>query len=98
MSMPRYAGKRDANEKPLVNLAREIGAFWLYAGPFDGWACWRGRWLLVEVKNPNCEGHADEYTKDQVQMMIRLRERGIVWSVWRTENDVYRDLGVRRSA
>jgi hypothetical protein len=58
----------------------------------------RGIWRLVEVKNPNCEGHANEYTEDQVRMMIKLRERGISWSVWRTEADVYRDLGAKRSA
>ncbi len=95
--MPR-AARRDANEKPLVKLARELGACWLYSGPFDGWMWFRGIWRLVEVKNPNCEGHANEYTEDQVRMMIKLRERGISWSVWRTEADVYRDLGAKRSA
>lgn len=98
MSMPRYAAKRDTNESVLVSLARDLGAFWLYCGPFDGWLCWRGKWLLIEVKNPGCEGHKGEYTPDQLKLMMSLRERGISWHVWRTEADVYRDLGARRSA
>lgn len=64
---PRRFGKRDANEKPLVKFASDLGAFWLQSGPFDGWLWWRGRWLLVEVKNPDCEGHKDEYTPDQIR-------------------------------
>jgi hypothetical protein len=98
MSMPRYAAKRDAKESDLVILARELGAYWICAAPLDGWLWWRGFWRLVEVKNPACEGHKDEYTPDQLKLMMSLRERGIAWHVWRTEADVYRDLGARRSA
>lgn len=98
MNPRRFAARRDANEKPLVTFARDLGAFWLYSGPFDGWLWHRGKWLLVEVKNPNQEGHKDEYTPDQIRMMMNLKERGIVWHVWRTESDVCRDLGAKVTA
>lgn len=75
-----------------------MGAFWLPHGPFDGWVSWRGYWTLVEIKNPDCEGHKDEYTPDQILLMARLRERYIRWWTWRTEGDVLRDLGAKRSA
>lgn len=94
----RRAAKRDANEKPLVKFARDLGVVWLGSGPFDGWAWFRGLWRLVEVKNPDCEGHKDEYTEGQILLMAKLRERGISWSVWRTETDVLRDIGGRRAA
>ncbi len=98
VSKPRYAARRDDNEKPLVVLARAIGGVWIYAPPFDGWLCWRGQWKLVEVKNPNCEGHADEYTDDQIKLMANLKARGIRWEIWRTENDVYQTVGARWTA
>lgn len=94
----RAIHRRDNNHHELVKLAEQIGAVWLPDGPFDGWANWRGTWNLVEIKNPACEGHKDEYTPDQIRLMAKLKERGIRWWVWRIEADVYRDLGARRVA
>lgn len=95
MSMPRHAAKRDANEGPLIELARHLGAEFEKAGPLDFWCAFRGRWVPLEIKN--IDGR-NRYTDAQVRFLIRCRERQMpVWT-WRTEDDVYRDLGARRTA
>jgi hypothetical protein len=98
MPKPRYAARRDNNHGPLVAIAQAIGGLWLPDGPFDGWLSWRGVWHLVEIKRPDKEGWKNEYTEDQVRMLIRLRERGIEPTIWRTEFDVYKTMGVRVGA
>jgi hypothetical protein len=93
--MPRYRAKRDANESPLVALARMIGAEFEMIGPLDWWVGFRGRWVPLEIKNIDGK---NEYTDKQVRFLIRCKERQLpVWT-WRTEADVYRDLGARRTA
>jgi hypothetical protein len=90
--------RRDNNHGELIRIAEQLGACYLPDGPCDGWLHWRGSWNLLEIKNPNCEGHKDEYTPEQIRLFARLKERGIRWWVWRVEGDVYRDLGARRVA
>jgi hypothetical protein len=82
---------------PLVKTAEEVGAFWLPSGPFDGWLWFRDRWHLCELKDPAREGHKDEFTDDQVLLMARLNERQIPYSVIRTEADMLKLLGARRT-
>lgn len=92
MTMPRYAGKRDANEPDLLDLAEQLGAQFEKIGPLDGWIGFRGKWVPLEIKTD--EG---EYTPKQVNFIARCRNRGLpVWT-WRTEADVMRDLGARRA-
>lgn len=90
--------RRDNNHHQLVELAEQMGAFHGPDGPFDGWIFWRGAWSLLEIKNPDCEGHKGEYTPDQIKLMAKLRERNIRWWTWRTERDVFESLNARRSA
>ena len=93
MSMPKYAGKRDANEPELVKFARPLGAKFEKIGPLDFWVGFRGRWVPLEIKTD--EG---TYTPKQVNFMARAKANGLpVWT-WRTEADVLRDLGARRAA
>jgi len=94
----RRAARRDENEHALVSIARALGAQWVQAGPLDGWVCWRGRWMPVEIKRPEREGRKGEYTEEQLRFFQRCRERGSPWLVWRTERDVYDALGARRTA
>lgn len=91
---------RDANEPELVALARQLGAEWFEDGPLDGWVwCARmGGWVPVEVKLPEREGLASEYTPKQVRFLSRCQAIGARWWVWRTQADVLRDLGARVSA
>lgn len=94
----RYAARRDDNELPLIEHARIFGAQWRVGGPLDGWILWRGLWIPVEIKRPEREGHADEYTPLQRRFFSFCRDYGGKWFTWRTEADVERDLCARRSA
>jgi hypothetical protein len=89
---------RDANERELLAVAERLGAHWLEAAPLDGWIWFRGQWLPVEIKVPEREGLAHEYTPLQRRFMNWCRLRNARWLVWRTADDVLRDLGGRRAA
>jgi hypothetical protein len=90
--------KRDANEPQLVETALKFGARWRIGPPLDGWILWRGQWLPVEIKLPEREGTANEYTPLQKRFFAFCREFGGKWLTWRTDDDVIRDLGGRRAA
>lgn len=93
MSLHRYAARRDANEPALVRTAIALGAEMIRAGPLDWWAGVRGRWVPVE-----CKSRLGRYTPAQQHFLRLCEARGLpVWT-WRTEDDVLRDLGARRSA
>lgn len=95
MSMPRYNPKRDINEGELIALARQLGAEFEKAPPLDWWCGFRGRWVPLEIKN--LDGR-NRYTDAQTRFQIRCNERQLPMWVWRTESDVYRDLGAKRVA
>lgn len=93
MSMPKYAGRRDANESDLLKAARLLGAMWEQQGPLDGWLLWRGVWTPVEIKTSK-----GTYTDAQVLFLARCKERNApVWTL-RTVEDVYRHLGAIQTA
>lgn len=89
---------RDANEEPLLALAARFGAHWVQGPPLDGWIFWRGIWMPVEIKMPEREGLADEYTPAQKRFLRFCAERNAPRFIWRTEDDVIASLSGRRSA
>jgi hypothetical protein len=89
---------RDSNEDPLIALAERLGAHILMCGPLDFWVFVRGAWYPVEVKRPEREGAAREYTKLQRNFFRWCQLRNAPWHVWRTETDVMRTLGAKVSA
>lgn len=99
MSLNRYAKRRDENESELFTLARQIGALVIPLDkPLDALVGWRGGWYPTEVKRPEVEGHKHEFKPEQVIFMNNAKNcRLPVW-VWRSADDVYRALGVRRTA
>lgn len=85
---------RDNNEDPLIALAEQVGACMRKGPPLDWWA-WvprRAMWVPVEVKDPKREGHADEFTPQQVQFRAWCDRNHAPHWVWRTDADVLRDL------
>lgn len=96
--MTRYAARRDANEPELVFLARQLGAKLLLGGPLDWWLLREGQWIPVEIKDPDVEGRKNEFTPAQRRFFQFTNAYGGKWFTWRTEDDVYRDLGARRAA
>jgi hypothetical protein len=96
--------RSDGNQSPLVKLFIQLGGLWIpYANkPFDGWAYHAHfGYLPVELKNPNGRrkpGAHDEYTPRQKKVMQLLQLKQAPWLVWRTEEDVFRCCGARRTA
>lgn len=99
MGMPKYNTRRDNNESPLVRLALTLG-WWMHkSNELGDWIGWRrGEWHIIEIKNPNQQGHADEYTLKQRLLHAEAFKRGAKILVWRADADVYRDSGARVSA
>lgn len=98
MSMPKH-GQRDNNEPEVIGFARKIGwRFWKLDQPCDWLALRRGVWYALEIKNPDCQGHADEYTMDQRKFMAEVAACGGRVLVWRTKDDVLAASNARVSA
>lgn len=95
---PHRADPRDANEKPLIALAERFGAACHKGPPLDLWCVHRGVWMPVEIKIPEVEGQKHEYKPAQLRFFAWCGIRNARWWVWRTEDDVIRDLGGRRAA
>ena len=96
MSMPKYAARRDANEPDLITVAEQLGwRLWKMHKPADWLGLRRGVWFVVEIKNPDCQGHADEYTTQQKIFHRDVTNCGGKVLVWRTEADLLRDSGAR---
>lgn len=90
--MSRHHDKRDVVESGLVRIAEQMGAGWYRAPPLDGWLAWRGTQVAVEIKDPEREGLAHEYTPQQQRYFSWCRLHNVKWLVWRTMADVLRDL------
>jgi hypothetical protein len=89
---------RDANEEVLLKVAEQLGAHWVQGPPLDGWVIWRGMWIPCEIKVPEREGHADEYTPAQLRFLRFCELHRGPHFIWRTPEDVIRSLSGQRSA
>ena len=87
--MSRHATKfnhRDANERPLVKLAGQLGIHWIEAGPLDGWIAVPGMGFVpVEIKNPDGFNRLQPSQKDFIALCV---SRNWPYRIWRTEQDV----------
>jgi hypothetical protein len=96
MALRLYGSRRDANESELVAAARKMGAkVWLLALPVDLLVLWRGRFHMAEVKLPAGPrgGTKDRnLTDDQETFRKEVVEAGGELLIWRTLDDVVRDL------
>jgi len=93
------AKRRDLNEPELIKLARRLGAWMIKLDePCDWLMFYRGQWQPIEVKDPTCEGRADEFTAAQRAFRAEAFQRGARLIVWRTEADVLKSLDGRRAA
>ena len=77
--------------------------------PFDGWGWhpkWSNYlrrdvnpglpacgFMPIEIKRPEREGHANEYTWRQKKVLHTLQIAGATWMTWREPADVYRAVG-----
>ncbi|MGH8259826.1 MAG: hypothetical protein ACREUG_09060 [Steroidobacteraceae bacterium] len=87
---------RDANEPELVTLARQIGAHMERINEPVDWLCgFRGKWVPVEIKNPDGK---NRYQEQQVRFLATARERQLPAWTWRTAEDVLASLGAVQTA
>lgn len=99
MALNRYAARRDANDNELKVFAERLGwRLWQLKEPCDYLALRRGVWYALEIKNPECEGHKDEFTYDERKFMAEVAACGGRILLWRTKDDVIRDSNARISA
>lgn len=89
----------DANHEELITHAAQLGGWFVRAPPLEGW-CWfprGGMWMPVEIKVPEREGLADEYTPQQLRFIRWCNQHRAPWWIWRTKADVERNLNARRT-
>lgn len=100
MGLNRYAARRDGNDNDeLRTFAERLGwRLWSLKEPCDYLGLRRGRWYTIEIKNPHCEGHADEFTYDERKFMAEVAACGGSILLWRTKDDIIRDSNARVSA
>jgi hypothetical protein len=66
----RRAARTDSNQHELVQAMRKIGAkVYHVRKPLDLLVGYRGENILMEVKNPEKKGHADEFTKEETDFI-----------------------------
>jgi len=88
VSLNRYAKRRDANEKPLVAAAIQMGAqLWPLDEPCDWLMLWRRTWYPVEIKI-----RTGKLTDNQKTFHTNAEAAGAEILVWRSIEDVVRDL------
>lgn len=93
------AKRRDSVEPELVKLARTLGAWLILLEEPSDWLMWyRGRWEPIEVKDPACQGRANEFTPAQKAFRAEATRRGAKLIVWRTQDDVLDTLNARVAA
>jgi len=88
MSVHRFAAKRDANEDALVAVAQKLGAWVIYGPPLDFWL-WHPKTGFVPVE---CKSPRGQYTQAQKRFLYRCQLAGAPALLWRSEDDVLRDL------
>jgi hypothetical protein len=99
VSIPRRAARRDVNDSELKVFAERVGwKLWKLDTPCDYLGLRRGVWWPIEIKDPDKEGHADEFTYDQRKFMAETFACGGRVLVWRTKEDVMRDSNARTTA
>ncbi len=83
--------KRDANEARLIELWSDAGGIWYPQSRttgFDGVAIFRGRVLLVEVKDGSQPPSRQSLTPNEQRQRERIEYHGIPYTIWRCVEDV----------
>lgn len=92
----RQTAKIDQNQPDLVKQLRDMGAavqhlHQLGGGVPDLLVGYRGRWLVVEVKNPALPPSKRQLTPDEIKWHEAFAQHGPIF-IWETIEDAVRDL------
>ena len=87
--MPPKHGKRDANEREMVEAWRALGAVWIpmaQEAGFDGLLLFRGKVHIVEVKDTSQTHGKFKLTANEKLTMFMLDNVGVRYEiVWNME-------------
>lgn len=87
--------KRDANEADLVRLWESAGGLWYPQDRktgFDGVAVFRGRILLVEVKDGSLPPSRRTLTDNERRQRERIEYQNVEYTLWQCVDDVVASL------
>lgn len=80
-------------------LAAQFGAWLIRTDwPADYLVWFRDRWDVVEIKRPDKQGWASEYTPKQIIFRAEAQRRGARLVTWHTRDDVMRYTGAQVTA
>lgn len=92
-----YANRKDANDAALTQIARQCGAHVVKMAPaagFDLLIIFRGRVLIIEVKDGSKPTSARNLTKSEQELKDQCEYRGVTYHVIKSETELLRLLGV----
>lgn len=98
--MRRYAAKVDDNHREIVETLRGVGAYVIDcahvgSGFPDLLVGWRGRWMLVEVKDGAKPPSHRKLTPGQVPLHAECERRGLPCHVVKDDAEALALLGAR---
>ncbi len=92
------ADRRDANEKPLLRIARQCGA-WLIKQPpgagFDYLMIYRGGIYIIEFKDGSKPPSARKLTASEQELKEQCEARNVPYHVIENEEEFLKLLGVK---
>lgn len=92
MSYKVLKHRKDNNESDLVQIAEKLGWRMFKLNEYADFLGLRnGQFHVIEIKNPDCEGDADEYTPAQKIFHTDVKNCGGKILVWRWPEDCVRD-------
>ncbi len=84
---------RDKNEPAILKELAKLGVVWVEAPPLDGWAVITGRFIPVEIKNPD---GLNKLRPSQKRFIDQCHTLGLPYLVWRTVDDAVNDVNELR--
>lgn len=99
--MRRRVHKIDANQPEFVALWKSLGATVINTasagdGVSDVWVGFRGRWVPVEIKNP--DGRGKKLTPAQILLHGEIQRAGLPIAVVTNRTEALALLGAREAA
>ena len=91
----RRAARNDANHATIVQALRKAGGLWVPLGhPVDGVAGFRGRWVLVEIKDGSKPPSKRRLRDSQLSIGQLCELHGLPFVVAESPEGLLRSLGL----
>ena len=91
----RRAARTDANQTEIVQALRKAGGLWVPLGyPVDGVAGFRGRWVMVEIKDGSKPPSRRRLKDSQTSFAQSCELHGLPFVVVGSPEQLLRSLGL----